>query len=212
LIPKAQSGAGDQILDGARDKIKRAWASSSVGFKVDFDMALLVLASGLYRRMASRMRGYDEIGGMVVHIGARIAALAALVPIYAWQLISAAENAGRAGCCSRQRAKLASALEGGLHAQTKDCPGNRRQPRNGAMARTLGNRPDNRAARFSATRASLLLHNPARAEQILRMEMDSYLARAAAEASAMTVYFHHVGQAGGARDFRLARPRLVRLH
>ena len=34
--------------------------SSSVGFKVDFDMALLVLASGLYRIMGRRMRGYDE--------------------------------------------------------------------------------------------------------------------------------------------------------
>src|SRR5467141_4179400 len=34
--------------------------SSSVGFKVDFDMALLVLASGLYRLMASRMRGHDD--------------------------------------------------------------------------------------------------------------------------------------------------------
>jgi len=34
--------------------------SSSVGFKVDFDMALLVLASGLYRLMAGRMRGYDD--------------------------------------------------------------------------------------------------------------------------------------------------------
>ena len=34
--------------------------SSSVGFKVDFDMALLVLASGLYRLMACRMRGYDD--------------------------------------------------------------------------------------------------------------------------------------------------------
>jgi transposase len=34
--------------------------SSSVGFKVDFDMALLVLASGLYRMMANRMRGYDD--------------------------------------------------------------------------------------------------------------------------------------------------------
>jgi transposase len=34
--------------------------SSSVGFKVDFDMALLVLASSLYRLMARRMRGYDE--------------------------------------------------------------------------------------------------------------------------------------------------------
>jgi transposase len=34
--------------------------SSSVGFKVDFDMALLVLASGLYRLMAQRMRGYAD--------------------------------------------------------------------------------------------------------------------------------------------------------
>ena len=34
--------------------------SSSIGFKVDFDMALLVLASGLYRIMAGRMRGYDD--------------------------------------------------------------------------------------------------------------------------------------------------------
>lgn len=34
--------------------------SSSVGFKVDFDMALLVIASGLYRLFARRMRGYAE--------------------------------------------------------------------------------------------------------------------------------------------------------
>jgi transposase len=34
--------------------------SASVGFKVDFDMALLVLASGLYRLMARRMRGYND--------------------------------------------------------------------------------------------------------------------------------------------------------
>src|SRR5262250_3022758 len=34
--------------------------SSSVGLKIDFDMALLVLASGLYRIMARRMRGYDD--------------------------------------------------------------------------------------------------------------------------------------------------------
>jgi hypothetical protein len=34
--------------------------SSSVGLKVDFDMALLVLASGLYRLMARRMRGYTD--------------------------------------------------------------------------------------------------------------------------------------------------------
>jgi hypothetical protein len=34
--------------------------SSSVGFKIDFDMALLVIASGLYRLMGRRMRGYDD--------------------------------------------------------------------------------------------------------------------------------------------------------
>jgi transposase len=34
--------------------------SSSVGLKVDFDMALLVVASGLYRMLARRMRGYSE--------------------------------------------------------------------------------------------------------------------------------------------------------
>jgi len=34
--------------------------SSSVGMKVDFDMALLVVASGLYRLLARRMRGYGD--------------------------------------------------------------------------------------------------------------------------------------------------------
>ena len=34
--------------------------SSAVGMKVDFDMALLVIASGLYRLLARRMRGYSE--------------------------------------------------------------------------------------------------------------------------------------------------------
>jgi transposase len=34
--------------------------SSSVGLKVDFDMALLVIASGLYRLLARRMRGYHD--------------------------------------------------------------------------------------------------------------------------------------------------------
>ena len=34
--------------------------SSAVGLKVDFDLALLVLASGLYRGVARRMRGYDD--------------------------------------------------------------------------------------------------------------------------------------------------------
>jgi hypothetical protein len=34
--------------------------SSSVGMKVDFDMALLVVASGLYRLLARRMRGYAD--------------------------------------------------------------------------------------------------------------------------------------------------------
>ena len=34
--------------------------SSAVGLKIDFDMALLVIASGLYRRLARRMRGYRD--------------------------------------------------------------------------------------------------------------------------------------------------------
>jgi hypothetical protein len=34
--------------------------SSSVGLKVDYDMALLVIASGLYRLMAKHMRGYND--------------------------------------------------------------------------------------------------------------------------------------------------------
>ena len=34
--------------------------SSTVGLKVDFDMALLVIASGLYRLLARRMRGYGQ--------------------------------------------------------------------------------------------------------------------------------------------------------
>ena len=34
--------------------------SSAVGLKVDFDMALLVMASGLYRLLAQRMRGYSD--------------------------------------------------------------------------------------------------------------------------------------------------------
>jgi hypothetical protein len=32
--------------------------SSAVGLKVDFDMALLVMAIGVYRRLTRRMRGY----------------------------------------------------------------------------------------------------------------------------------------------------------
>ena len=34
--------------------------SSAVGLKVDLDMALLVIASGLYRLLARRMRGYSD--------------------------------------------------------------------------------------------------------------------------------------------------------
>ncbi len=34
--------------------------SSAVGLKVDFDMALLVMASGLYRLLARQMRGYAD--------------------------------------------------------------------------------------------------------------------------------------------------------
>ena len=34
--------------------------SSAVGLKVDFDMVLLVIASGLYRFLARKMRGYSD--------------------------------------------------------------------------------------------------------------------------------------------------------
>jgi hypothetical protein len=34
--------------------------SSAVGLKVDFDMALMVIASGLYRLLAQRMRDYSN--------------------------------------------------------------------------------------------------------------------------------------------------------
>ena len=34
--------------------------SSTIGIKIDFDMALLVIASGLYRMLARRMRGYSD--------------------------------------------------------------------------------------------------------------------------------------------------------
>lgn len=34
--------------------------SSAVGLKVDFDMVLMVIASGLYRLLARRMRGYND--------------------------------------------------------------------------------------------------------------------------------------------------------
>ena len=37
--------------------------SSAVGLKVDFDMALLVIASGLYRLLARQMRGYADAQG-----------------------------------------------------------------------------------------------------------------------------------------------------
>ncbi len=40
--------------------------SSSVGLKVDFDMALLVIASGLYRLLGRQMRGYSEAQARVI--------------------------------------------------------------------------------------------------------------------------------------------------
>lgn len=40
--------------------------SSAVGLKVDFDMALLVIASGLYRLLAKRMRGYEDAQARLV--------------------------------------------------------------------------------------------------------------------------------------------------
>jgi hypothetical protein len=40
--------------------------SSAVGLKVDFDMALLVIASGLYRLLARKMRGYADAKARVI--------------------------------------------------------------------------------------------------------------------------------------------------
>lgn len=40
--------------------------SSSVGLKVDFDMGLLVIASGLYRMLGKQMRGYSEAQARVI--------------------------------------------------------------------------------------------------------------------------------------------------
>jgi len=56
--------AGRMLIENALSDAVRFFhvdaLSSSVGLKVDFDMALLVLASGLYRSMANCMRGYDD--------------------------------------------------------------------------------------------------------------------------------------------------------
>src|SRR5499427_4140442 len=56
--------AGRMLIENALSDAVRFFhidaLSSSVGLKVDFDMALLVLASGLYRSMANSMRGYDD--------------------------------------------------------------------------------------------------------------------------------------------------------
>src|SRR6202022_2510794 len=56
--------AGRMLIENALSDAVRFFhidaLSSSVGLKVDFDMALLVLASGLYRSMANHMRGYDD--------------------------------------------------------------------------------------------------------------------------------------------------------
>jgi len=40
--------------------------SSAVGLKVDYDMALLVVASGLYRLLAQRMRGYADAQARII--------------------------------------------------------------------------------------------------------------------------------------------------
>src|SRR5204862_7525332 len=55
--------------------------SSAVGFKVDFDMTLLVIASGLYRLLARRMRGYRD--AQARHIIRDLVALPATVDITA---------------------------------------------------------------------------------------------------------------------------------
>lgn len=60
--------------------------SSAVALKVDFDMALLVLASGLYRLLARRMKGYSAaqartIFNDIINIPATIAATADTITV-----------------------------------------------------------------------------------------------------------------------------------
>ena len=64
-VHAAQAAAPDlQPAPGALSDAVRFFhmdaLSSAVGLKVDFDMALLVIASDLYRLLARRMRGYAE--------------------------------------------------------------------------------------------------------------------------------------------------------
>ena len=61
---KARRYAQRRLMENALSAAVRCFhmnvRSSAVGRKVDFDMALLVLASGLYRLVAQRMRGYGD--------------------------------------------------------------------------------------------------------------------------------------------------------
>jgi hypothetical protein len=50
-----ENAIGDAIRFFSMDAL-----SSAVGLKVDFDLPLLVMASGLYRKIARRMRGYAD--------------------------------------------------------------------------------------------------------------------------------------------------------
>jgi hypothetical protein len=43
-----------------------------VGMKVDFDMTLLVIASGLYRLLARRMRGYADAQARHIEVAPEI--------------------------------------------------------------------------------------------------------------------------------------------
>ena len=60
--------------------------SSAVGIKVDFDMALPVIAGGLYRRLARKVRGYADpqaghIFGDLINLPATVTAGASEVTL-----------------------------------------------------------------------------------------------------------------------------------
>jgi hypothetical protein len=71
LLTNDRRSTAVQLITRYAKRIKNALAdavhffhfdalSSSVGLKVDFDIALLVIASGLYRLMAKQTRGYND--------------------------------------------------------------------------------------------------------------------------------------------------------
>jgi len=85
--------------------------SSAVALKVDFDLALLVVASGLYRRIAHRMRGYADARARQIFRD--------LVDLPATVKVTPAE----VRVTLHRRAHLPTVLASGLLAETPLCRG-----------------------------------------------------------------------------------------